>query len=63
MTVYSTAGYIMHTHQVLYDIRDIHNGRWVVYRSLPRVILLSHALNYKRVWRGGSKKLLVFMRR
>ena len=28
----------------------------LVYRarpSLPRMILLSHALNYKRVWRGG----------
>ena len=25
--------------------------------SLPRVILLSHALNYKRVWRGGRAGL------
>ena len=32
----------------------------LVYRarpSLPRVILLSHALNYKRVWRGGREGL------
>ncbi len=32
----------------------------VVYRarpSLPHVILLSHALNYKRVWRGGREGL------
>ena len=32
----------------------------IVYRarpSLPRVILLSHALNYKRMWRGGRKGL------
>ena len=35
-------------------------GTVVVYRarpSLPRVILLSHALNYKRVWRGGRESL------
>ena len=32
----------------------------LVYRarpSLPRVVLLSHALNYKRVWRGGREGL------
>ena len=32
----------------------------LVYRarpSLPRVMLLSHALNYKRVWRGGREGL------
>ena len=32
----------------------------LVYRarsSLPRVILLSHALNYKRVWRGRREGL------
>ena len=36
--------------------------RTLVYRarpSLPRVILLSHALNYKRVWRGGREKSFV----
>ena len=35
-------------------------GMMLVYRatpSLPRVILLSHALNYKRVWRGGREGL------
>ena len=32
----------------------------LVYRarpSLPRMMLLSHALNYKRVWRGGREGL------
>ena len=26
----------------------------IIIGALPRVILLSHALNYKRVWRGGT---------
>ena len=33
---------------------------YLVYRarpSLPRVIILSHELNYKRVWRGGREGL------
>ena len=29
----------------------------LVYRAIPRVVLLSHALNYKRVWRGGREGL------
>ena len=38
----------MHAHHLVYRARP----------SLPRVILLSHALNYKRVWREGLAEVI-----